>query len=202
MRKISLIIVALLLVQACQQPVKSYAEISDSCERLNRLMYSVRQVDRALNQKKEWPEIEPLLEESLVLMKTNLTDSSAQCRFQDHEYYPLYARFIFSDDLSTQIMRGNYPEAFSYLIQFGELYSGDAEISEYFSEKLAMIAYHNTEVWYRYYENHPDKRDSLIHNTRWKIMEKSRMSRRLKQMKHGDDILKKIESNKGWARQT
>ncbi len=173
-------------------------ESQASCERLNRLMYMIRQTDKAIQQRKEVKEIETMVSDCIALLKVQKLDTSGSCRYEDHDHYPQYARFILTDNLSSQLMRGRLPELFPYLLEFGSLFTDDAEVSEYFGEKLALIAYHNPAIWVDYYNSHPDIQDSMIRNTEWQILEKSRMLRRLESEKGSVGLIKILDEGDYW----
>jgi hypothetical protein len=173
-------------------------ESQASCERLNRLMYMIRQTDKAIQQRKEVKEIETMVSNCIALLKVQKLDTSGSCQYEDHEHYPQYARFILTDNLSSQLMRGRLPELFPYLIEFGSLFADDAEVSEYFGEKLALIAYHNPAIWVDYYNSHADVQDSMIRHTEWQILEKSRMLRRLESEAGSDGLIKVLEAGDYW----
>lgn len=195
---IILLSIFLLIVSDCTPvPSPQEEESQASCERLNRLMYMIRQTDKAIHQKKEVKEIEGMVADCIALLKVQKQDTTNICRFEDHNHYPQYARFMLTDNLSGQIMRGKLAELFPYLLAFGALYDDDPEVSEYFGEKLALIAYHNPEVWVNYYNLHPEIQDSLYNHTAWKILDKSRILRRLKSVKDSEGIIDRIDAKDG-----
>lgn len=173
-------------------------ESQAACERLNRLMYMIRQTDKAIHQRKEAKEIETMVADCIALLKVQKLDTSGSCQYEDHAHYPQYARFILTDNLSSQLMRGRLPELFPYLLEFGSLFADDAEVSEYFGEKLALIAYHNPATWVNYYNSHPENQDSMIRHTEWQILEKSRMLRRLESEEGSEGLVKILESGEYW----
>lgn len=173
-------------------------EAQASCERLNRLMYLIRQTDKAIQQRKDVKEIEVMVADCISLLRIQKSDTSETCRYEDHNHYPQYARFILTDNLSSQIMRGRLPELFPYLLEFGSLYAEDSEVSEYFGEKLALIAYHNPTIWVNFYSLNPDKQDSMLKHTEWKILEKNRMIRRLQSEAGSEALVEVLESGSYW----
>jgi hypothetical protein len=196
---ILLIVVLLTGMSGCTPvPGPQEEESQASCERLNRLMYMIRQTDKAIQQRKEVKEIEIMVADCIALLKVQKLDTSGSCQYEDHEHYPQYARFILTDNLSSQLMRGRLPELFPYLLEFGSLFADDAEVSEYFGEKLALIAYHNPTTWVSYYNSHPEIQDSMIRHTEWQILEKSRMLRRLESEEGSDGLIKVLEAGDYW----
>lgn len=194
---IFLLSISILFVCRCTPvPSPQEEESQAACERLNRLMYMIRQTDKAIQQKKEAAEIQTMVRDCIALLRIQKRDTGEACRFEDHTHYPQYARFMLTDHLSGQIMRGRLEQLFPDLLAFGALYADDAEVSEYFGEKLALIAYHNPEIWVSYYNAHPREQDSLFRHTQWHILERSRMTRRLQTANGSEAIIQRLSQEK------
>lgn len=179
-----------ILIGSCSAPNNSEV-LDEHCENLNTLVFSIRKIDKSLQQQKRWAEIELEIKKVLILLSE---DTVHECSFRNHEHYPRVMRFLFVDQMCKQLQYNRYPESFPYLIELGKLFKDDPEIREYFGEKLALIAYHNPEVWVSYYIRRPIESDSLYRNTRWEITERERLIRRLKTVRGSDNLIERLKS--------
>jgi len=190
------LLILLIILSACTPtPPGDKTTDAEACPELNILMGEIQSLERSLKQRKDWDELEESLTILIQQLQQNTEDSSALCMFSDHAYYPHFMRFAFIDELSVSIIKNHYPHAFPYLISLGRIFKQDKAIGEYFSEKLALIAYHNPKVWVRYYISHKEERDSLFNNTRWEITDRKRMIRRLQSVDGSEYLIERLNEN-------
>jgi hypothetical protein len=190
-RMITIFSILMMGLISCSAPDTS-AVFDEHCDNLNALVFSIRKIDKSMQQQKSWDEIEVEINKVLTLLSE---DTVHECSFRNHEHYPRVMRFLFVDQMCRQLQYNRYPESFPYLIELGKLFKDDNEIREYFGEKLALIAYHNPEVWISYYMRRPMESDSLYRNTRWEITDKDRLIRRLKTTQGASDLIQKLKSD-------
>jgi hypothetical protein len=185
-----LVLFSVLGIIGCSSPDAAESE-GGTCENLNQLIFSIRKIDRGMQQLKDWGELETEIQKVLHLLSVS---TGPECAFRNHAHYPRVMRFMFVDQISRQLQYNRYPESFPYLLALGRRFQEDAEIREYFGEKLALIAYHNPELWVAYYTSHPAESDSLYRNTRWQITDRERLVRRLKSVSGSEALLGRLQS--------
>lgn len=139
------------------------------CPELDSLYERMRTVEDQLTAETlQWNAVKPNLDQLYTDIKTNLnTHQDKDCFFLDNYLRPERDRFYFIELLTEVTIQQSLEEGILYLIKFRGLFIQDKEITEFISEDLAHVAFHNPQVYLDYLHKHAEQEEMLLHSTRW-----------------------------------
>lgn len=145
-----------------------------TCPGLDSLFQTMELTEKQLtNGQASWEVVRGNLDILYLDLKNNLADEKGgDCFFLSNYYEHEEDRFYFIELLTETIIRENLEEGILYLVKFRGLFIMDKEITEFISEDLAHVAYHNPTVYLSYLQHHAEQEEMLLNSTRWVTTDK------------------------------
>lgn len=131
---------------------------------------------------------ESLMEETSKALEQNMRAGSRDCHYLNHHHAPERNRFFFAELLSNKTATDTLPQGIYYLIRYRGLFSGDPEITEFFSEELARVAHRNPHTYTAYLRRYPNQKNMLLNSTRWRKRELPSLIERFRDLQDGEEI--------------
>jgi hypothetical protein len=187
-------IVAGFITFSCNKQENNSAKSNINCPELDDLMIQMKETEKSLSESTSWNEIKPELDSFLNGVKFNYSSGDSDCLFTNTLYKPEVSRFEFAERLYSYLLKNKSLEGLEYFISTMEVFRKDKEIFEFFTEKLAMIAFKDPDLYYSYYKAHPEKQSALLKETRWKILDLKKTAASFRPLKNKEisDLLAKL----------
>ena len=163
-----------------------------SCPGLDSLYNRMDEIEAQLAAENvEWGSVKANLDVLHNELKTNLADEKGgSCYFLDNFYEREEDRFYFIELLTEVIIQQNLEDGILYLVKFRGLFIQDKEITEFISEDLAHVAYHNPAVYLSYLKNHSEQEEMLLNSTRWVTTDKETLIQSFDTLEGSEGIVK------------
>jgi hypothetical protein len=162
----------LLLATACRQEgTTTPTPIASPCAELDSLFSTLKAMDSVLLEGTYWEECVGLLQTSLQQLSHNQRPENKDCNYLDQRILPDEPRLLFVETLRSRIEQDTLPAGIYYLLRYRGIFKEDPEISEFFSEELAHLAYSNPACYLGYLNQNPDQEVMLLYSTRWNTMD-------------------------------
>jgi len=187
-------IVAGFITFSCNKQENNSVKNNINCPELDNLMIQMKETEKSLSESTSWNEIKPELDSFLNGVKFNYSSGDSDCLFTNTLYKPEVSRFEFAERLYSYLLKNKSLEGLEYFISTMEVFRKDKEIFEFFTEKLAMIAFKDPDLYYSYYKSHPEKQSALLKETRWKILDLKKTTASFRSLKNKEisELLEKL----------
>ena len=147
-------LLAILVLVSCKNAGTGEAPSieQENCPELDSLYRQMEKVEVLLMAETlHWESLKPELDHLYNNIQHNLnTNQGKQCFFLDNYSRPSRDRFYFIELLTEVTIQQHLEAGILYLIKFRGLFIQDKEITEFISEDLAHVAFHNPTVYLAY----------------------------------------------------